>query len=593
MHDLLTLAGFAFLFLGVGAYAQDMDTLWTRVYPTAGGSGCQRLFDIGNQLLLIGSHGVDGHTDVLLRWISYEGAPLDSILLETEGTGLVTWDAAYVSDSEVYLFGSVRSTLDSFFVARISTSGEWIWQNRFVSPGVLSTQDIRAGCVTLDHEVVTVGTATVWNGEVYLPHYWVVWLDTLGNIVDSTNISFVNSGDFHARSVTPARNGGILVAGEGFDGMYFVRLDSDRSIVWWRRVGHPSFRHSVNRVVQDSDGTFYYCATVYDWQLGGQDYGDDAVIGALSERGDSLWARVIHIEDNQRPAAIVITCEGNLVVSGKNQLNVFPDDMLVISATKTANIRSVLIPDSPFHQTLSDVIQLPDSTFMVAGTGFLPQGPFNMFRFSACRISQDGHIASVPSMPVAITPLNGDTLPSPVTFSWTPSFDPDPFDTVSYLLTLSNGLDTTVFPPQQASESVLAVDSVFSDSASHSYLWNVGAMSGAPDTIVWCDSWQTFHLLSSSAQPQIPSALIVDATNAFPNPFNSYTTLSFALGQTSPVEMVVHDVLGRVVRSEKLGVMQAGEHRIGISASDLASGSYWVTLEANRFREAKKIVVVR
>ena len=55
----------------------------------------------------------------------------------------------------------------------------------------------------------------------------------------------------------------------------------------------------------------------------------------------------------------------------------------------------------------------------------------------------------------------------------------------------------------------------------------------------------------------------------------------------------MYDVLGRMVRAEQLGVMQAGRHQIGIAANSLASGSYWLTVEANRFREAKKVVVIR
>lgn len=68
---------------------------------------------------------------------------------------------------------------------------------------------------------------------------------------------------------------------------------------------------------------------------------------------------------------------------------------------------------------------------------------------------------------------------------------------------------------------------------------------------------------------------------AFPNPFNPTTRLAFVLPQAGPVEVAVHDLLGRRVRTLLQGERAAGRHALNWDGHDdggreSASGLYFV-----------------
>lgn len=85
---------------------------------------------------------------------------------------------------------------------------------------------------------------------------------------------------------------------------------------------------------------------------------------------------------------------------------------------------------------------------------------------------------------------------------------------------------------------------------------------------------------------------------AAPNPFNPRTELSYALARASRVEIVVHDVAGRRVRTLVDGPRSAGEHSIVWNGRDeagheVASGVYLVRVTASGEQAKQKVVLVR
>jgi hypothetical protein len=79
----------------------------------------------------------------------------------------------------------------------------------------------------------------------------------------------------------------------------------------------------------------------------------------------------------------------------------------------------------------------------------------------------------------------------------------------------------------------------------------------------------------------------------YPNPFNPSTTIRFALPQSGEVNLVVYDILGRVVTELAAGNFDAGYHTINFNASDLASGVYFYALRAGDFVSVKKLMLLK
>ena len=64
----------------------------------------------------------------------------------------------------------------------------------------------------------------------------------------------------------------------------------------------------------------------------------------------------------------------------------------------------------------------------------------------------------------------------------------------------------------------------------------------------------------------------------YPNPFNPVTSIEFELQKTSNVQIIVRDVLGRLISDQKLGNLGFGRHNYQFDASDISSGLYFYSL---------------
>ena len=81
--------------------------------------------------------------------------------------------------------------------------------------------------------------------------------------------------------------------------------------------------------------------------------------------------------------------------------------------------------------------------------------------------------------------------------------------------------------------------------------------------------------------------------DAFPNPFNPSTTISFALPQSEMVKLNVFNITGQKVATLVNSMLDRGTHELVFDASALSSGVYLYTIEAGSFTETKKMVLVK
>jgi HEAT repeat protein len=89
----------------------------------------------------------------------------------------------------------------------------------------------------------------------------------------------------------------------------------------------------------------------------------------------------------------------------------------------------------------------------------------------------------------------------------------------------------------------------------------------------------------------------------FPNPFNPETWIPYELAEAAEVKIQIYDATGKLIRSFGLGLKPAGSyttqpkavHWDGKNASGeaIASGVYFYTLHAGKFRSGRRMVVIR
>jgi len=78
-----------------------------------------------------------------------------------------------------------------------------------------------------------------------------------------------------------------------------------------------------------------------------------------------------------------------------------------------------------------------------------------------------------------------------------------------------------------------------------------------------------------------------------PNPFNPVTEIRYQLPEASYVELAIYDVLGQKVRVLVDGFVDASYRTMVWDARDVASGIYFVRMEAGDFLEVRKMVLIR
>ena len=98
-------------------------------------------------------------------------------------------------------------------------------------------------------------------------------------------------------------------------------------------------------------------------------------------------------------------------------------------------------------------------------------------------------------------------------------------------------------------------------------------------------------MVSSLSQVIIPESYSL--SQAYPNPFNPTTTLSFAIPIDSEVSLSIYNLQGREVSTLIDANMEAGYHSIVWDANSYASGVYFVKMMAGEYVNTQKLMLIK
>ena len=100
-----------------------------------------------------------------------------------------------------------------------------------------------------------------------------------------------------------------------------------------------------------------------------------------------------------------------------------------------------------------------------------------------------------------------------------------------------------------------------------------------------------FLVIAVTGEVLVPAEFVLFQN--YPNPFNPSTSLSFTLPSASQVRLSVWDTNGRQVDEILSGQMPAGKHKVTWTASEMPTGIYIFTLEADGVRHVIKGVLIQ
>ena len=104
---------------------------------------------------------------------------------------------------------------------------------------------------------------------------------------------------------------------------------------------------------------------------------------------------------------------------------------------------------------------------------------------------------------------------------------------------------------------------------------------------VYTDSL-TFATNVSVEEESLPETFTMQ--QAYPNPFQHQTTISYSMLHPEHVRVALYDALGRVVKTMDEGVQPAGTHEILIDADDLPAGTYFYEISTPTTRKTSSII---
>jgi hypothetical protein len=115
--------------------------------------------------------------------------------------------------------------------------------------------------------------------------------------------------------------------------------------------------------------------------------------------------------------------------------------------------------------------------------------------------------------------------------------------------------------------------------------------AGYSNDLKWDSSAVNLNVTSVGNHNQNP--ILYKLYDNYPNPFNPSTMLRYSVPEETYTVLKIYNSIGREVITLVNETKPAGIYSVEFSATDLASGTYYYTLQAGSFIETKKMLLIK
>lgn len=252
--------------------------------------------------------------------------------------------------------------------------------------------------------------------------------------------------------------------------------------------------------------------------------------------------------------------------------------------------------DSNFTTTVVNDTTLAGTSYTPAG-GILSTNTKYYWRVRAKHNSGAGFYSDTRNFTTALPAPSTPNLISPANNSIGQSVNP-PLD-------WDSAGSITTFRAQVSTDSLFASTN-FDTTISHSnitvpngklfantkYYWRVMA-TGSGGSSNWSAVWNFRTMVTGITGNGTGIPAEYKLYNNYPNPFNPATKISYDLPEGSNVKLAVYDILGKEVATLINEFKTAGNYTIQFNAEGLTSGVYFYSIEAQGFKDIKRMVIVK
>jgi len=271
------------------------------------------------------------YSQVDIEWETNLGGSSTDVPADVKQTtdgGYIVAGHSYSNDGDV---GGNNSDFADYWIVKLSTSGDLEWENNLggiANDFALSIQQ------TMDEGYIVAGFSESNDGDVGGNNgdrdYWIVKLDTNGDLLWENNLG--GSGSDTAVSIEQLTDGSYIVAGysnsnngdvSGNNGSYdywIVKLDTSGNLVWETSLGGNSleFLYSME---QTTDGGYIIggASLSSNGDVGGNNGNFDYWIVKIDANGNLLWETNLGGSDRDYANAAQETSDGGYIVAGYSE----------------------------------------------------------------------------------------------------------------------------------------------------------------------------------------------------------------------------------------------------------------------------------
>lgn len=251
-----------------------------------------------------------------------------------------------------------------------------------------------------------------------------------------------------------------------------------------------------------------------------------------------------------------------------------------------------LSDDSLFTSFIHHDSTLTDTTVIVSGLNYMTK---YFWRVKAKMNGNWGNFTTTYKFTTMVEPVSAPdgltalaTVPGEVNLQWTDNVTNEE----GFIIERKEG-DSTSSSSYAVLDSVGANETSFTDTSVPDsiaeYTYRILAYNSY--TVSAYSNQATVTTVTAVQDGSIPDQYALKQN--YPNPFNPSTTIRFELPEAGNVTLEVYDILGNKTDVLVSGYYTAGRYEVDFDASNLSSGIYFYSIQANNFRQINKMLLLK
>ncbi len=114
-----------------------------------------------------------------------------------------------------------------------------------------------------------------------------------------------------------------------------------------------------------------------------------------------------------------------------------------------------------------------------------------------------------------------------------------------------------------------------------------------PDTAQFITSINAEFIITDIQNNDVQIVSDCKLYNAYPNPFNPVTNISYFIPKDEKIKIIVFDALGKQIQHLFEGYQYKGRHNLQFNANRYASGTYYIKLITDKISATNKIILIK